>query len=266
MGYLVLFCAWCGCAGDGSDTQRENSQRLRDLGLAFVWIEPGRFSMGTSSGQEEYLRKKQMWDDLSKVEQPVREIAIEQGFYLGKYEITQAQWSAVTGTWPWLQQEHVVVESNRPAVYVSWRDAQQFIRHLNVWAGAERFRLPTEAEWEYACRAGSDALWSFGDNEEELGKYAWYKANAWDRGKEHAQAVGGKRANAWGLHDMYGNVWEWCEDWAELPEGGGYKPVLRGGSFFNGAANVRSALGIRNDAKFKFSDIGLRIVQMGEAE
>ena len=238
--------------------------RLRGLGLEFAWIEPGTFAMGTSAAQEQYLRDREMWDELSKAEQPVREVVIEQGFYLGKYEITQAQWTAVTGTWPWLQQEHVQVGPDYPAVYVSWQDAQQFIRHLNVWAGAERFRLPTEAEWEYACRAGSDALWAFGDDEQQLGEHAWYKANAWDAEKQFAQQVGGKRANAWGLYDMYGNVWEWCEDWAMLPDAtGGYKPVLRGGSFFNGAANVRSALRIRNGAGYKFSDIGLRIVKMG---
>ena len=262
MGYWVLFCVWCGCANGEKGAQEEDSLRLRDLGLEFVWIESGVFRMGTSPAQEEYLRGQQMWDDLSKTEQPVREVVIEEGFYLGKYEITQAQWAAVTGTWPWLQQEHVVVELDRPAVFVSWRDAQQFIQHLNIWAGEERFRLPTETEWEYAWRAGSDGLWSFGDDKGRLREYACYKDNTWDAGKKYAQAVGGKKANAWGLHDMYGNVWEWCEDWAALWDGGGYKPALRGGSFFNEAANVRSALRIRNDAKFKFSDIGLRVVRI----
>ena len=110
----------------------------------------------------------------------------------------------------------------------------------------EIYRLPTEAEWEYACRAGSEGLWFLGDEGMDLGAYAWH------------------RDNAWGLHDMYGNVWEWCADWGASPDGSGFKPVLRGGSFYNGAANVRSALKIRNDARFEFSDIGFRIVKEKE--
>ena len=267
MNYRIICClALLACTGGEEAARRDKLERLRALGLEFTWVEPGVFAMGTSGAQEALLRGKELWDDLSRAEQPVREVAIEQGFFLSTYEITQAQWTAVTGTWPWLEQEHVMVGPDYPAVYVSWRDAQQFIRQLNVWVGDEIFRLPTEAEWEYACRAGSDALWFFGDDEVRLGEYAWYKGNAWDAERRFAQVVGGKRANGWGLYDMYGNVWEWCQDWEALPDSSGYKPVLRGGSFYNGAANVRSALKIRNDANFRFSDIGFRIVRDAPVE
>ena len=267
MSYRSVYCAalctfLCGCVGGCEEAPKAESKGLSALGLEFVWIEQGRFSLGTSEAQEALLRDKGLWLELSEFEQPVREVVIERGFFLSKYEITQAQRAAVTGARPWVERENVEIHPNHPAVYVSWRDVQQFILHLNVMAGTERFRLPTEAEWEYACRAGSDALWSFGDDEKRLGDYAWYRPNAWDAGRQFAQSVGTKAPNKWGLHDMYGNVWEWCQDWAAFPDSaGGYLPILRGGSFFNDAANVRSALRIRNDAGFRFSDIGLRLVR-----
>jgi len=147
-----LVSAACG----GDEVREENLERLRLLQLEFVWIEPGAFAMGTSGAQAQFLRQREMWDELSRAEQPVCEVVIERGFYLGKYEVTQAQWTAAMGTWPWVAKEHVALGEDRPAVYVSWRDAQDFVRRLNEWAGVEKeiHRLPMEAEWEYACRAG----------------------------------------------------------------------------------------------------------------
>jgi formylglycine-generating enzyme required for sulfatase activity len=184
-----LVSAACG----GDEVREENLERLRLLQLEFVSIEPGAFAMGTSGAQAQYLRQREMWDELSRAEQPVREVVIERGFYLGKYEVTQAQWTAAMGTWPWVAKEHVALGEDRPAVYVSWRDAQDFVRRLNEWAGVEKeiYRLPTEAEWEYACRAGSEGLWFFGDEVMDLGAYAWYRDNAWEEGIDYAQAVGG---------------------------------------------------------------------------
>ena len=109
-----------------------------------------------------------------------------------------------TTPWPnWIESN-----SSHPAVWISWDDAQAFVGRLNDAADDSLYRLPTEAEWEYACRAGTMTRWSFGDDESDLEKYAWYKTNA--NGKAHA--VGGKWPNAWGLHDMHGNVWEWVQD------------------------------------------------------
>ena len=152
------------------------------------WIEPGTFLMGAA--------------DLGFTE---HEVTISRGFYLGKYEITQGQWESVMGSNP-----SYFGGSNRPVEQVSWNDVQEFIGRLNEAAGEEVYRLPTEAEWEYACRAGTTTRWSFGDDEGQLGEYAWYTGNNSPYGTKE---VGTKRPNPWGLYDMHGNVWEWCQDW-----------------------------------------------------
>ena len=211
--------------------------------MDFMWIEPGTFSMGsplTEEGRE---------DD----EGPQHAVTITQGVYLGKYEITQGQWEGVMGTTPWAGMDYVQSNPNHPAVYISWEDVQAFIRKLNQAEGREVYRLPTEAEWEYACRAGTSARWSFGDDESLLGDYAWYKDNAWGAGLHYAQPVGTRLPNPWGLYDMYGNVYEWCQDWYGDeyyrispgidplgPADGSYR-VLRGGSVWHTAQHVRSA-------------------------
>ncbi|NKB68688.1 MAG: SUMF1/EgtB/PvdO family nonheme iron enzyme [Candidatus Latescibacteria bacterium] len=231
--------------------------------MEMVWIEPGRFTMGTPTAQARRLRQAGLWNEVAETELPARSVRIERGFYLGRFEVTQRQWKSVTGTKPWLGLDYTLDRPRHPAVYISWTDVQQFILHLNVGAGAEVFRLPTEAEWEYACRAGSDGVWSFGDNPRQLDDYAWYLPNSWALGWTSGRPVGTKAPNAWGLYDMHGNVWEWCQDWGAFPDPeGGYLPVLKGGSFFNEASNVRSAGRIRNDPDFRFGDIGVRLVRV----
>jgi formylglycine-generating enzyme required for sulfatase activity len=189
----------------------------------------------------------------SSAEGPQHEVTISQGFYLGKFEITQGQWEAVMGTTPWSGKDFVQSNPNHPAVWVSWDDMQEFIGRLNEAAGEELFRLPTEAEWEYAARAGTTTRWSFGDDESQLGDYAWYFANAWDVGEQYAHEVGMKLPSPWGLYDMHGNVWEWCQDWwgtnyyssspsvDPIGPATGEARVLRGGGYFNIAQRVRSA-------------------------
>ena len=154
--------------------------------------------------------EKGRYDD----EGPVHEVTISKGFYLGKYEVTQGQWEGVMGTTPWRGKDYVRSGSDYPAVYVSWDDAQEFISRLNSAAGSEVYRLPSEAEWEYACRAGTTTRWSFGDDESQLTHYAWYGAyRRGDVGEKYGHRVGTKRANPWGLYDMHGNVSEWVQDW-----------------------------------------------------
>ena len=211
--------------------------------MEFVWIEPGVFQMGSPESEEG------RWDR----EGPLHEVELSRGFWLGKYEVTQGQWEAVMGSRPWSGKDYVQSNSSHPAVYISWDDVQEFIEKLNAAVGSSVYRLPTEAEWEYACRAGTQTRWSFGDDVSELTDYAWYYDNAWDVGEGYAHAVGTKLPNGWGLYDMHGNVWEWVQDRYSssyynssprvdpLGPDTGSDRVIRGGDFYNSARNVRSA-------------------------
>ena len=184
-------------------------------------------------------------DGLYEDQGPVHEVTISTGFWLGKYVVTQGQWEAVMGTRPWEGEDEVRSGSDYPAVYISWEYVQEFIGLLNTATGSNVYRLPTEAEWEYACRAGTSTRWSFGDDESQLRHYAWYGDNAWSVGEKYAHRVGTKRANAWGLYDMHGNVAEWVQDWYEeyyysrspavdpLGPSTGSDRVVRGGSFIS---------------------------------
>jgi len=218
-------------------------------GMQFVWIPPGKLTAGTTGEQEAKLRSLGLWSGEFANEQPAHEWEIGEGFYLGKYEVTQQQWVSVMGTRPW--QGYVAGQESSAAVCLSWDLVRELVARLNGAMGEELYRLPTEREWEYACRAGSRTLWSFGDDPDSLAEYAWYQENAWDRGIRGPLPVGLKRANAWGLHDMYGNAWEWCRDrpspYRETgfvgpvrPFGGDYR-IIRGGSF-NSIRYVRSAV------------------------
>ena len=146
-------------------------------------------------------------------EGPVHEVELSEGFWLGKYEVTQGQWEAVMGETPWSGRSDMSgKDSDYPAVYISWDDVQAFIGRLNAAAGDSLYRLPSEAEWEYACRAGTNTRWSFGDDESDLTYYAWYYDNAHAWLERYGHKVGMLLPNPWGLHDMHGNVKEWVQD------------------------------------------------------
>ena len=233
--------------------------------MEFVWVAPGTFRMG--SGGEG-------WDD----ERPQHEVMVGKGFYLGRYEVTQGQWEAVMGTTPWAGKARVRSHPWNPAVYISWEDAQAFISRLNSAAGETLYRLPTEAEWEYAGRAGTATRWSFGDEASALGDYAWYEGNVWGGEEEYARAVGTKLPNHWGLYDMQGNVWEWVQDWYDKsfyhrsprldPQGPavGSGRVLRGGGFGNVAKHLRSAYRYSYAPDYRSFDVGMRLLRLVEAE
>ena len=172
--------------------------------MEMVWIPPGTFLMG--SPEDEPGNQPN--------EGPQHEVTISQGFYLGKHELTQGQWASVMDTQPWIGHSVIREGSNFPAEWISWEDAQAFIHRLNVTAGDSLYRMPTEAEWEYACRAGTTTAWSFGDDESVMGTYAWFKGNTSDMGEWYTREVGQKLPNPWGLCDMHGNVLEWTQDWA----------------------------------------------------
>jgi eukaryotic-like serine/threonine-protein kinase len=199
----------------------------------------------------------------SDVEDPQHPVTLSQDFYMGKYEVTKRQWQAVMGTTPWsgLRRDHVLKDLDSPAVYVSWDDAQSFITALNTHStntsqGAATFRLPSEAEWEYACRAGTTTRFYWGDDPSytQINDYAWWDGNAMSEGEAHAHVVGLKLPNTFGLYDMSGNVCEWCEDdyhdsytgaptngsaWVDSPRGS--NRLLRGGSWNVLGPSCRSA-------------------------
>ncbi|MFH1571396.1 MAG: formylglycine-generating enzyme family protein, partial [Gemmatimonadota bacterium] len=157
---------------------------------------------------------------------PQHEVTLSEGFYIGRFEILQGQWEAVMDTVPWLLQGYSNDHPLYPANYISWDDVQRFVAVLNDSAGEALYRLPTEAEWEYACRAGTTTLWSFGDDEKQLEDYAWYYDNAFWIGFTFAQRAGRKRPNPWGLYDIHGNVWEWCQDrYGDYPPGAQLNPA-----------------------------------------
>ena len=155
---------------------------------------------------------------------------------------------------------------------VSWEDAQAFIEKLNGQDDASRYRLPREAEWEYACRAGSTTRYSFGDDAGALGEYAWYDENAWRAGAAHAHQVGQKKPNEWGLYDMHGNVSEWVEDWfGDYPSGAVTDPtgpatgsarVNRGGGWISAAGFARSAHRNYHAPGRRGGILGFRLVRM----
>ena len=202
-------------------------------GMEFILIDPGTFMMGDNNISEA---------------KPAREVAIvEQPFYLGKYPVTQAQWRAVMGTNPSRYKG-----DTHPVDQVSWDEVQAFLAKISPG-----YRLPTEAEWEYACRAGTATAYSFGDNKHDLDLHAWHRQNA---GDTH-HPVGQKTPNPWGLYDMHGNVYEWVED----RYGSGTNRVIRGGSWSHFFKDLRSAArtGMRPNSKYSY--LGFRVVKEVES-
>ena len=220
--------------------------------MEMVLIPAGEFMMGSPDSDK----------DAQPNEKPQHRVRISKPFYLGKYLVTQEQWEAVMGSSP-----SNFKGPKNPVEQVSWDDCQGFVEKLNAKVGGGKFSLPTEAQWEYACRAGSTGKYCFGDEESGLGEYAWYSANS--ESKTHA--VGEKKPNAWGLYDMHGNVWQWCQDWYDGgyyansptdeptgPSGGAFR-VLRGGSWADPARGCRSADRGRFTPQGRGNNLGLRV-------
>jgi formylglycine-generating enzyme required for sulfatase activity len=214
----------------------------------FIQIPAGTFLMGTSDSEKSWLEGQKQWTRFEECERPIRKVTLTKPFLIGKYEVTQKQWSEVMSNNPSaFKGDELPVES------VSWDDVQQFINKLNAKSDG-KFRLPTEAEWEYACRAGSTNFYGAGKDREEVGPtnlvdYAWHRSNSDNR----THLVGTRKPNAWELHDLHGNVWEWCRDWFNpdfykkapardpVNDQPAVERVMRGGSWFLEAHTLRSA-------------------------
>lgn len=240
----------------------ERPQRITNsIGQELVLIPAGSFLMGSPDNES----------GRASDEGPQRRVEITKPFYLGATEVTQKQWKLVMKTEPWRTGEHQAGDQNA-AGSISWDNAQAFCQHLTQLEG-KTYRLPTEAEWEYACRAGTTSPYHFGADPRELTEHAWYDENTYSKGNRYAHRVAEKKPNAFGLYDMHGNVWEWCEDWlskgydASSPLNAPLRPntdsfrVLRGGSWNStGALSARSANRNGNVPGYRYSDTGFRLV------
>jgi formylglycine-generating enzyme required for sulfatase activity len=241
------------CAGSCATETRKAGDQTLDLQLAegvvmkLALIPAGKFTLGRPA--EEAGR----FDN----EGPQREVSIPKCFYMGVCEVSQAEYEAVMANNP-----SQFKDLTRPVEQVSWDEAVEFCNNVSQMTG-RTVRLPTEAEWEYACRAGSKGRFSFGDSDADLGAHAWFGGNSGNM----SHPVGRKKPNAWGLYDMHGNIDEWCADgYADtiLPGPGGPTPgaarVLRGGSWFNDAGYCRSAGRIGSSPVNRDGYIGFRVV------
>jgi formylglycine-generating enzyme required for sulfatase activity len=294
---LTTFMATVGCGQEPSLPKTVDLDLGGGVTMTLMLIPAGSFEMGSDKGDDD--------------ERPVHVVTITKPFYLGKYEVTQAQWQAVMGSNP-SRFKHLsarptgATETKRltvsitgdklPVDSVSWVDCQEFLKKLQTKAHlvvrgspdpapvppALKFSLPTEAQWEYACRAGSKTECSFGDDTSRLDYYGWYSANS----DNTTHDVGAKKPNAWGLYDMYGNVEEWCADWYawRYPTGtqsdssgprrgeevallavevdqlrAGEGRVLRGGSWGCNNFSLRSARRLRDFPDVRVSDDGFRV-------
>jgi formylglycine-generating enzyme required for sulfatase activity len=242
------------------------------IDMKLVLIPKGKFMMGSPPDEEG------SGDDERR-----HEVTISRDYHLGMHEVTQAQYTKIMGKNPSHFQGDAVAErhpetnrvvkdvdsANHPVEQVSWEDAVEFCQRLSALPEEKKagrvYRLPSEAEWEYACRAGTKTAYSFGSDEKSLVNFGWCGPNS--TGMTHA--VGLKKANAWGLYDMHGNVWEWCADWyGEYPKGPATDPrgpeagsdrVNRGGGWCFGAVYCRSARRYRLVPSARLSVLGFRV-------
>ncbi len=230
--------------------------------LEMKWVPSGSFTMGSPATEP----------DRQEEEGPQHTVTLA-GFWMAKYELTKRQWTAVMGTTPWLHANCVILDPDSPAVRISWDDAHSFIAAVNTYTG-KTFLLPSEAQWEYACRAHTTErfYWGADPSGTAIGDYAWYWGNCVDLVLQNGHVVGQKLPNAFGLHDMIGNVSEWCEDdfhsrytdaptdgqgWVDSPRSGFV--VARGGSFNNAPDYCRSAARAYWIPSLASADIGIRL-------
>jgi formylglycine-generating enzyme len=232
--------------------------------IKLLWCPPGAFQMGSPT--------KEKYHQASETQ---AHVSLSRGFWMSQFTVTQAQWKRVMGTTPWHAQIYTRDGDDYPATYVTQGDAMRFCERLTAIERVQhrlsttmRFRVPTEAEWEYACRAGTTTAYSFGQNETDLDKYAWFVQNTAVTKEKYAHRVGQKLPNALGFYDMHGNVWEWCLDGKADTLPGGVNPIVapatgevavRGQSWHNGGARSATRHWLRADGTWS-GLVGFRVV------
>ena len=269
--FVALLMVGCGGDESGSDSSESNQTSaetppaktdssaegkpftIPDLSMEMLWVKPGTFEMGSPSSEKDHQ------DNETR-----HTVTLTQGFYLGKHEVTQTQWEKVMGSNP-----SDFKGGDRPVETVSWTEVTSFCAKLTASerAGGRlpagmAYQLPTEAQWEYACRAGTKTAFSFGDG------LTSDQANI-SGGPGETVDVGKYPGNSWGFHDMHGNVFEWCADWyGAYPTGAGSDPVglavgssrvCRGGSWRDSADSARSAYRVRCEPAFGGDSLGFRL-------
>ena len=264
-------------AGPGKRVSGPGKTFTNSMGMKFVYIPPGRFMMGSPSGERG-----------QELDETIHRVTLTKGFYMGVTEVTQRQWKAVIGNNP---SGFKKCGDDCPVDEASWDEVEKFIQALNQLEGTDKYRLPTEAEWEYACRAGSTTAFASGaisktgcSYDPNLDAMGWYCGNS----GETPHPVASKRPNAWGLYDMHGNVAEWCQDrYGEYPSGpvtdptgastansaldsiistiAPYTRVIRGGTCFHFSKRCRSANRGQSYASKGRSAVGFRLVREAES-
>jgi formylglycine-generating enzyme required for sulfatase activity len=252
----------------GFEGRRAGQQRSdNEMNMKFIWCPPGKFTMGSPKSETHRRDNEEQ-----------AEVTLTAGFWLAKTELRQVEWLWIMETRPWKGKEGVKDDNDHPASCISWDDVLAFCRKFTTQerkAGrlpeGYRYTLPTEAQWEYACRAGSTTAFSFGDDESLMGDYAWWGGTIGDgnAAKEpYAHRVGAKKANPWGLCDMHGNLAEWCRDGYQEKASGGADPegfsdeplrTIRGGNWADWARWCRSATRLRLKRDNADCHMGLRL-------
>ena len=251
----------------GFEGSKAGESRELMTGFTFQWCPAGTFLMGSPKSE-----------DIRKADEGPAKVTLSSGFWLGETELTQKQWHQVMGTSPWKGIEYIKEGASYPACYITYAEAVSFCDKLTNQEQASgrlpkdwKFSLPTEAQWEYACRAGTTTRFSFGNDASQLSQYGWWgglygEGNAKD--EQYAHQVGLKKPNAWGLKDMHGNVREWCSDWFDDKLKGGRDPMgplsgeyrsNRGGSWSVYPNFCRTALRFNFNPDDQYADNGFRL-------
>ncbi|MCB1236126.1 MAG: formylglycine-generating enzyme family protein [Verrucomicrobiae bacterium] len=249
--FLPILVALLAATAAGGPEPKPGDTVTNSVGMKLAFIPPGRFTMGSPDSEPDRIPNEKR-----------SEAIFEKGFRIGVTEVTQKQWREVMGTDP-----SFFKGDDRPVEHITWHEAREFCARLGE-KEKKRCRLPSEAEWEYACRAGTVTAYNTGKDKAALGEAGWYLGNSGNQ----SHPVGLKKPNAWGLHDMHGNVSEWCAERpesevdhydtgsAQLEREENAGRDHRGGSWGLGASDCRSAARHRNSGNYRYFDLGFRVL------